>query len=189
LTEIDLILKFILLGFDGVGKTSLRRRYLGLGFREEYLKTIGVDLSYLEYQYQSTKATIVLWDIAGEEEFRKGRSLYYSGSNAGIYVLDLTQEFNLEKSMWWIDDFVNKQDNLDKIPFNLVLLGNKVDLKDERQIKDEQIQELKDEITKVWPGNVSLKYLETSALTGEKVNEAFEWVIENTIKIIEEIGY
>jgi len=180
----DYQLKFILLGDGRVGKTSLRKKYMGMGFTQEYIKTIGVDMAYLPYQYEEFSSSVVIWDIAGQDEFRFARQLYYGGANAAIFVFDTTSVLDLDKIRWWMDDLLKKITPSKSEPFYLAILANKIDLKDEQKVGEEEIEKVKSMFEDEYPQLTSNLY-KTSALTGEGVDDAFNWVIENTIETLQ----
>jgi len=180
----DYQLKFILLGDGRVGKTSLRKKYMGMGFTQEYLKTIGVDMAYLPYQYEEFSSSVVIWDIAGQDEFRFARQLYYGGANAAIFVFDTTSVLDLDKIRWWMDDLLKKITPSELEPFYLAILANKIDLKDEQKVGEQEIKNVKSMFEDEYPLLTTTLY-KTSALTGEGVDDAFNWVIENTIEFIQ----
>ena len=180
----DYQFKVILLGDGRVGKTSLRKQYMGMGFTQEYIKTIGVDMAYLPYQYEEFSCSVVIWDIAGQDEFRLARQMYYAGSNAALFVFDTTRELDLEKIRWWVDDLLRKIQPSRQKPFFLAVLGNKTDLKDEQKVDDEGFERINELFTNEY-SMLTTEFFKTSAMTGDGVDDAFNWVIEETVSFIQ----
>lgn len=169
-----LVSKLIILGDDGVGKTTLKNRFMGKGFENAYRKTIGVDINHYRHKIQGSYADISIWDIAGEDSFKDLRKMYYKGIDAAIFVFDVTRELNIDTFLWWLEDI--KQLNFQQaIP--IAILGNKIDLVDQRIMNIDNIEGAADLLTNLL-GNIEYKIFETSAKTGDGVKEAFNWVIK-----------
>lgn len=154
-------LKLILIGEVNVGKTSIVLRFTNKTFKNDYRPTIGLNLINHSFQYLGNEMNLNIWDIAAHKYFRKVRQAYYSGTNIAFLVFDLTDKATFEKLMDWkkeIDQFCKGQ-------VVLYLIGNKSDLKANRQISFEQGLARAKEL--------NCPYLETSALTGENVEDAF----------------
>ncbi|MHA2203636.1 MAG: Rab family GTPase, partial [Candidatus Hodarchaeales archaeon] len=116
--------KICLLGDGGVGKTSLRERFLGKGFQSGYILTIGADFAVQNLEIDGTQYKFQIWDLAGQQRFEAVRALYYKGSHGAILVFDRTRPeslFNLEN--WKRELFTNVGR---QIPY--IILGNKSDL-------------------------------------------------------------
>ena len=144
-----------------MGKTSLVYRFIENKFRENYKSTLGVNLLKKDFalkEYGDISAQI--WDLGGQESFKSLRKLYLEGANGALVVFDTTKEKTFNKLQDWIQDF--KQARGDE---PLVLIGNKVDLKDKIKITETQAQEL--------ANTYNMKYISTSAKTGSNVEDAF----------------
>jgi len=172
--------KIILLGDDGVGKTSLRRSYMGKTFSEKYKKTLGVDISHLHFSKDDREVDIVIWDLAGERQFRNIRKAYCSGMNGAILVIDVTREISMETLLWWLEDvkLMISKDNV--LP--LALLGNKLDLDNQRIVTFDNLIATENLLTTALQ-DIKVKTFETSAKTGESVKEAFDWLITNSLDL------
>ncbi len=160
--------KICLLGDGGVGKTSLRERFLGKGFQSGYILTIGADFAVQNLEIDETQYKFQIWDLAGQQRFEAVRALYYKGSHGAILVFDRTRPeslFNLEN--WKRELFTNVGR---QIPY--IILGNKSDLPN--AINQEELMKFvetsQQEISGV-PFQIS--YLNTSAKSGLNVTEAF----------------
>ena len=152
--------KICVLGDFGVGKTSLVGRFVKNEFSEKYLTNVGVRMNTkLVSVNDALKMKLIIWDIAGENAFKKISQTYLRGAAGFILVLDGTRLTSLETAL---DIKQNIIQLLGDIPF--VALINKVDLKAQWEIDEEQIARL----------NAKEKQLFfTSAKKGEQVEEAF----------------
>ena len=115
--------KIVLVGHFGVGKTSLVRRFVDSAFSEDYLVTLGVQVKKKAVTLEGDLINMIIWDLEGKTKVADMRSSYLLGSDAFIYVFDLTRPVT----------FDNLKENLDFISTNhpdtpLQLVGNKVDL-------------------------------------------------------------
>ena len=152
--------KICVLGDFGVGKTSLVGRFVKNQFSEKYLTTVGVKMDTKLVSVNDTlKMKLIIWDIAGENAFKKISQTYLRGAAGFILVLDGTRLTTLEAAL---DIKQNIIQLLGNIPF--VALINKVDLKAQWEIDDEHIARL---------NAVEKQLFFTSAKTGEQVEEAF----------------
>ncbi len=161
--------KICLLGDGGVGKTSLRERFLGKGFQSGYILTIGADFAVQNLEIDGLQFKFQIWDLAGQQRFEAVRTLYYKGSHGAILVFDRTRPeslYNLEN--WKRELFTNVGRH---IPY--IILGNKSDLPNSvsQDILSEFIEKSQNEPTDI---PYELKYLNTSAKSGLNVTEAFE---------------
>ncbi|MHA1304381.1 MAG: Rab family GTPase [Candidatus Heimdallarchaeaceae archaeon] len=180
-----LYLKVILAGEAGVGKTSLRCSYLGKGFKAQHLSTIGADFATLTKQLKDIRVQFQIWDLAGQDFFENVRNLYYRGSLGALMVFDVTDTSSLEALNNWVSE-LEKGTDRGIVPF--VLLGNKIDLLDEKEL--EQIRKLAEKFVAKFNKKYSSKgfnitYFETSAKTGENVHLAFEELGNAIIQYLE----
>ncbi|MFW9824352.1 MAG: GTP-binding protein [Candidatus Thorarchaeota archaeon] len=154
--------KVTLFGPGGVGKTSLLLRYIKDYFKEGLKKTIGSTFLIKDVEIDGKSVRLLLWDIGGQPQFHKLRTIYFKGSNGALGVFDLASSQTLLKIPGWISSI--KKTVKKTIP--MLLLGNKVDL--EREVDREEAEDL--------AKRLGCEYLETSAKTGENVEKAFEMV-------------
>ena len=161
--------KICLLGDGGVGKTSLRERFLGKGFQSGYILTIGADFAVQNLPIDGVQYKFQIWDLAGQQRFSAVRALYYKGSHGAILVFDQTRIDSLYNLAKWRDELFANVGR--EVPF--LVLGNKSDLPG--AIEQNQIDEF---INKVQSENkdipFTVKFLKTSAKSGLNVTEAFE---------------
>ncbi len=160
------------LGGDGaVGKTSMIHRFLEGIFRTDYKATIGTAITKKECEFEGlSKVRFVIWDLAGQQQFERIRKNYLASSEAGILVYDITRRNTFDNIKKWYDDF--KKGGYPDIL--LLLVGNKTDLNSKRVISTAEGEKLAKEL--------GISYIETSAMTGENINDAFRMIALQLIK-------
>ena len=152
--------KVTLFGPGGVGKTSLLIRYIKDYFNPDLKQTIGSNFLIKDVDIENINVRLLLWDIGGQEQFLPLRQIYFKGSDAAFGVFDITNPQSLLKLPGWVSSI--KKTVKKSIP--MVMVGNKLDL--ERQVERSEAEDLASRINCI--------YLETSAKTGENVENAFE---------------
>eukprot|EP00033_Pygsuia_biforma_P002341 GCRY01002589.1.p1 GENE.GCRY01002589.1~~GCRY01002589.1.p1 ORF type:complete len:211 (+),score=14.02 GCRY01002589.1:192-824(+) len=120
--EIDNVLKIIVVGNGGVGKTSLIKRLCQNSFSEEYKKTIGVDFLEMLFSVNHRDFTLMFWDTAGQEDFDSITRTYYRGANAAIIAFSATDFDSCVSVKKWHSKILNE---CGEIP--IVLMENKID--------------------------------------------------------------
>ena len=120
-----LFLKVILAGEAAVGKTSLRRSYIGESFITNHLETIGADFASMPKEIKDLSVLFQIWDIAGQDVFEKVRMMYYRGSMGALMVFDATKTSTLKSLDGWIKELEEGSER-GIVPFSI--LGNKMDL-------------------------------------------------------------
>ena len=167
------LLKFIIIGDSGVGKSNILLRYTRDKFNEEFQSTIGVEFGVKNLQIEDKIYRVQIWDTAGQENFRSITRAYYKNSVCACVVYDITSKKSFENIQSWIED-CRKQCPKTIL---LVLIANKVDLENEREVSYEE------------GANFAKKYemffFETSAKTGKNIDEVF---IKTTNEIAKKIG-
>lgn len=151
--------KIALLGAAGVGKTSLVRRFVESLFDEKYLTTIGVKVDKKPVTVGDTAVTLMIWDIAGAEEHFSVPSSYVKGAAGFLLVVDGTRPDTVEAAERIVHDMDR---DLGALPF--VLVVNKHDLVEAWRVEPSHLDAL---------GSRSLAVLNSSAKTGEGVEDAF----------------
>lgn len=169
----DFVYKLSLIGDGGVGKTSIVQRYVNDIFSETYMATIGTFITKKEIQFEKLNARVrfMIWDIAGQEQFKRIWPDYLIDSNAGIIVFDITNR----ESFINIKNWYNTITRVALPNLILILAGNKVDLEADRVVSHEEGQSLANEL--------GVSYIETSAKTNEKIEDVFEWVALQIINL------
>lgn len=163
--------KFVILGDHEVGKTSINRRFVENKFTEDYRATIGLNVLTHTFEFFGNEIGVTLYDLGAQNYFRRFRKGYYTGAQAAFIVFDLTnrESFN-NVSNWYkeLKDFTIDEE----IP--MVIVGNKSDLSTERQVIYKEGVRLANELSE--KEKINLSYIETSALTGENVEDAFNLI-------------
>lgn len=159
--DYDYLFKMLLIGDSGVGKSCLLMKYADGTYSDSYLSTIGVDFKIKTEFVDGKIAKLQIWDTAGQERFRTITSGYYRGAHAIAIVFDLTNDESFTNIDKWIEE-VNKYVTG---PRSIVLIGAKADAVNKRLVSRSKINE--------YTEKHGLKYIETSAKTGENVNQAF----------------
>ncbi|MBY9005798.1 MAG: GTP-binding protein [Candidatus Lokiarchaeota archaeon] len=160
-------LKISLFGPAGVGKTSLLLRYIKDYFTQDLKKTIGSNFLIKDLKVDDKEVRLLIWDIGGQDTFSKLRTIYFKGSNAALGVYDVTDPQTLLKIPGWISSI--KKSVKKSIP--MILIGNKKDLK--RQIDEKEAKDL--------AKRLNCEYLETSAKTGDNVEDVFKKIAKACI--------
>jgi small GTP-binding protein len=157
-TVIFPIVKVVIAGDAGVGKTSLIRRYCTGMFQESRVATIGVDFQIKIVELDGKSIKLSIWDIAGQERFGAFRDSFYRGARAVALVYDVSDPASLENLPRWQAEVARVCPNA-----KFVIVGNKVDLG--RKVPREQVEE--------WACSMDYPYIEASALTTQGVDEFF----------------
>ncbi len=160
--------KIVMIGDAAVGKTSIRRNYMGKSFRTDYLKTIGADFTSKRVTYDNETILLTLWDMAGQSIFHGMRSSFYQGCKCAIVVFEVTDRTTLANTLKWAEEASTyAKSSLQEI----YLIGNKIDLVNQRIVELPEIQEYAKKIQK--KTNLPVTVYQTSALTGENIQQLF----------------
>ena len=128
-------IKLMIIGETRTGKTSLISRYCKGDYSESpYLSTIGIDFQIKNLTINSKKIRLQIWDTAGQERFRNIAKNYYQSSDGFIIVYDITNSESFQTLDYWIEEIKSNSHEFTK----MILVGNKCDLEDERQVKKEE---------------------------------------------------
>ena len=168
-TKYDYLIKLLLIGDSGVGKSCLLLRYADDTFTSSFITTIGIDFKIKSILIDDSKVKLQIWDTAGQERFRTITTAYYRGAMGILLVYDVADEnsfFNVKNWMKQIDQ--NAAENV-----NRVLIGNKCDL-DERKVSYEQGKALADEY--------GIKFFETSAKLNTHVDSSFLSIAKDIVE-------
>lgn len=194
--------KFIVIGDHEVGKTSIIRRFVENRFVEKYRATIGLNILSHDFDAFRNKINIMLWDIGAQKYFKRYRKTYYNGAQAAFIVFDLTNRESFENVTYWhneLKEFIEYKD----LP--IIIVGNKTDLTEQKVISHKEGLQLAKELSKltgmsettsmsdysdlstIEGGSQSrISYIETSAKTGDRIQDAFNLVSYHFIMKCEE---
>jgi small GTP-binding protein len=162
--------KICMLGDFAVGKTSLVRRFVEGRFDDRYLTTIGVKVSRRPVELpDSPPVNLLIWDLAGGEDFTGVQTNYLQGSSGALLVCDLTRALTLDP----LKKYGHRLREVNPRAA-LIIAGNKVDLTEQREIEDEEIVDLADLLDANW--------FITSAKTGDHVEKAFTSLAERILR-------
>jgi small GTP-binding protein len=172
--EISYKFKLVILGDPNVGKTSLVLRFTNDAFKRTYIPTLGVHVSNKIFKVGDSLIQLVLWDIAGQQKFEVMRQQFYLGSDAIFIVFDLTNPKTYSNVASWYFDVIKLLKGTQKLPGYVI--GNKKDLIDNIKIDPSDAIQL--------AKSLNLDYIETSALTGEHVKDAFHTIAEILYQLV-----
>ncbi|MHA1520863.1 MAG: Rab family GTPase [Promethearchaeota archaeon] len=155
-------MKVILGGDSGVGKTTIVEHFVHDKFSADFKNTIGVNImtKSLEFPMWDINVDFSIFDMGGQDIFKPVRNSYYTGARAGFLVFDVTRPDTFENIENWYEEAVKGAPGL-----TLILIGNKIDLVNERKVTAAQGRQLAEKYR--------IKYLETCALNKDIVDEAF----------------
>eukprot|EP01055_Gregarina_sp_Pseudo9_P002810 Gregarina_sp_Pseudo_9__2809@NODE_3043_length_774_cov_61_717007_g2775_i0_p1_GENE_NODE_3043_length_774_cov_61_717007_g2775_i0NODE_3043_length_774_cov_61_717007_g2775_i0_p1_ORF_typecomplete_len209_score50_28Ras/PF00071_22/1_1e64Roc/PF08477_13/8_5e26Arf/PF00025_21/4_3e18Gtr1_RagA/PF04670_12/3_3e07SRPRB/PF09439_10/3_6e07GTP_EFTU/PF00009_27/7_6e06MMR_HSR1/PF01926_23/1_1e05RsgA_GTPase/PF03193_16/1_3RsgA_GTPase/PF03193_16/0_27FeoB_N/PF02421_18/0_00053AAA_22/PF13401_6/0_0039MnmE_helical/PF12631_7/0_0039D len=168
------LLKLVLIGDAGVGKSCLLLRFADDTFTDSYISTIGVDFRFRTIDIDGKIVKLQIWDTAGQERFKTITSAYYRGADGIVIVYDSTDEETFNNIGSWVNE-VKKytEENVPKI-----LVGCKNDLKDKCQVTTEMITNKANEL--------GIDFVETSAKAAENIQEPFIKISQTILKKLEE---
>ena len=163
MTEIHF--KVLFVGDASVGKTCLMNRFIHNRFDEGYMSTIGVTFYTKIYDYKGNKIKLQLWDTAGQERFHSITSNYFRNADGILFIYDITNINSFEGVKDWIKESEDYDNNIQKI-----LLGNKCDLIDSREVQKEEVA--------LFCKEKKMDFYETSAKENINLDEAFKRMVE-----------
>eukprot|EP00056_Hartaetosiga_gracilis_P019607 m.15105 g.15105 ORF g.15105 m.15105 type:complete len:213 (-) comp7806_c0_seq2:152-790(-) len=166
------IFKYIIIGDMGVGKSCLLHQFTEKKFLTDCPHTIGVEFGTRIIEVSGQKIKLQIWDTAGQERFRAVTRSYYRGAAGALLVYDISRRSTYNRLQTWLND-CRALTNPNTV---IILIGNKSDLEDKRDVTHEEAQQFADQN--------GLVFLETSAKNGDNVEEAFT---QAALKIFENI--
>ena len=164
--EYEMMVKVILIGDSGVGKTNIMSKFLKNQFMEESKATIGVEFGSKLFNHEGHKIKAQIWDTAGQEKYKAITGAYYKGSKGALVVYDITQKKTFENIEKWVNDLKAAGDP----KITIILIGNKNDLDDKRQVSKDQGEEK--------ARSFGCAFLETSAYSGDNIDIAFNLMVK-----------
>ncbi len=163
--------KFIILGDHEVGKTSIVRRFVEDRFSHDYRATIGLNILSHDFEAFSNKISLSLWDIGAQKYFKRFRKTYYMGAQAAFLVFDITNRGTFDNIDPWLEELNDFIENRD---LSIIIIGNKTDLEQERQVTKAEGADKAALLSHQQSKQIS--YIETSALSGENIEDAFNLI-------------
>ena len=166
----EMMFKVVLVGDSFVGKTNIMSKYLKNEFHEDSKATVGVEFGSKQFKIEGHTIKAQIWDTAGQERYKAITSAYYKGAKGAFVVYDITRKGSFESIEKWVNDLTSTADK----KLTIVVIGNKCDLEDQRQITKEQGEEKANKL--------EVAFLETSAFSGENLDKAFEMMMNEIYK-------
>ena len=181
------VFKVLLIGDGGVGKTNLRRRYMGEHFLAEYMDTVGADFAYFSEEIEENMEISTykwsIWDLAGQPKFSNVRPVFYQGAFGALLCFDTTRKETFENLDKWIDE-LRRHTHTEGVP--LVLIATKMDLEDQMEVNFDEVEEYRKKLVDTLGNRFEVNLVKTSAKTGFNVREAFTVLRQSITKWIDE---
>ncbi|KAK9910122.1 hypothetical protein M0R45_034097 [Rubus argutus] len=159
--KIDYVFKVVVIGDSAVGKTQILSRFTKNEFCFDSKSTIGVEFQTRTVTIKGKLIKAQIWDTAGQERYRAVTSAYYRGALGAMLVYDITKRPTFDHVARWVEELRAHADS----SIVIMLIGNKADLADKRDVPTEDAVEFAEE--------QELFFSETSAFSGNNVDSAF----------------
>ncbi|KAF5840580.1 Rab8/RabE-family small GTPase [Dunaliella salina] len=174
-TDHDVLVKLLLIGDSGVGKSCLLLRFSEDSFTSSFITTIGIDFKIKKIMVDNKLVKLQIWDTAGQERFRTITSAYYRGAMGILLLYDVTDEASFNNIRNWMRNIEqHASDNVNKI-----LVGNKSDMANEkRAVPYSKGKALADEY--------GVQFFETSAKENINVEEVFTAIAKDVMKRLQQ---
>lgn len=170
----DYLFKISIIGDSGVGKSSLLDMYIDDVFDKRINATIGTDFKSKFMNFKDDIVKFQIWDTAGNERFRKITRIYYRESSGFIILYDITNKTSFNNIISWLKDINYNINSFEPV----LLIGNKSDLEDMRQVSYDEAKYLAD--------SMNINFMEISVKDNHNVNNVFyklaEYMIDNKKK-------
>ena len=166
----EMMFKVVLVGDSFVGKTNIMSKYLKDEFHEDSKATVGVEFGSKQFTIEGHSIKAQIWDTAGQERYKAITSAYYKGAKGAFVVYDITRKSSFESIDKWVNDLTAAADK----KITIIVIGNKSDLEDQRQVPKEKGEEK--------AAKLEVAFLETSAFSGENLEKAFELMMNEIYK-------
>ncbi|CAH4029468.1 ras-related protein Rab-31 [Pieris brassicae] len=163
--------KIVVLGSQGVGKTSLVVRYIGKMFSKHISPTIGASFFTCNINVDDSRVKLQVWDTAGQERFRSMAPMYYRNANAALLVYDITSTSSFAAIKGWVKEL---KSNVPE-PMVLALVGNKCDLESCRAVSHNEATQ--------YATSIGAAYCETSALHDQGIDQVFLSTATSLLKL------
>jgi small GTP-binding protein len=169
----DKTIQLLVIGDSSVGKTSLITRYTNGTFKEEYLATVGLDYYSKVEAINNQTINIKLWDTAGQERYKALTQNYFRNAEGVLLTFDVTNTDSFNNLKDWIGSIKTNMESKN-IFLPLIIVGNKIDMEDAREINKEDAEK--------FVSDNNYKYFETSAKTGEGVDDAIRDLVNQVLE-------
>ena len=166
----EIMVKVVLVGDSGVGKTNIMSKYLKNEFHEDSKATVGVEFGAKQFTVEGHVIKAQIWDTAGQERYKAITSAYYKGAKGAFIVYDIKRKNTFDSVSRWVSDLTATADK----KISIILIGNKSDLEDQRQVTKEMGEEKANQL--------QVAFLETSAMSGENLEKGFQMMINEIYK-------
>ena len=168
----DILLKLVMIGDSGVGKTNILSRYINNEFSSITKATVGVEFFSTLIKKNNKLIKLQIWDTAGQERYKSITSAYYKGAKGAFVVYDITKMKTFKNLDKWITELkANGNEDI-----YIILIGNKLDLEKNREVMTNDVKRKAEEL--------KVGYFETSALDGSNIEHAFDVIVEEMSKKI-----
>eukprot|EP01134_Creolimax_fragrantissima_P006004 CFRG6004T1 len=174
MSQREALLKIVILGDSGVGKTALMNRYIQQRFSPTYKATIGADFLTKEVNVDGQAITLQIWDTAGQERFQSLGVAFYRGADACVLVYDVTVASTFDNLTMWKEEFLAQAGRSESSTLPVYVFGNKSDLPD-HQISEADFADWAAE-------NGNPLHFITSAKDNVNVDKAFEAISISALK-------
>ncbi|KAF6198401.1 hypothetical protein GE061_008149 [Apolygus lucorum] len=162
----DYMFKLLIIGNSSVGKTSFLFRYADDSFTSAFVSTVGIDFKVKTVFRHDKRVKLQIWDTAGQERYRTITTAYYRGAMGFILMYDITNEESFNSVQDWVTQIKTYSwDNA-----QVILVGNKCDMEDERVISFERGKQLAEQL--------GVEFFETSAKENIHVKAVFERLVD-----------
>lgn len=172
----DKLFRYIIVGDMAVGKSCILLQFTDNKFRVQHELTIGVEFGAKTIELNNKTIKIQIWDTAGQEQFQAITRTYYKGAIGALLVYDITRRDTFTHVTKWLEEVKSNSSK----HICVILIGNKKDLEDKRQVTYEEGESFAREN--------GLMFLETSAKTAFNVVEAFNLSAQAILNNIEKTG-
>jgi small GTP-binding protein len=164
--------QLLIIGDSTVGKTSILGRYANGVFNANYLATIGLDNFTKDEVIDNKTIRIKIWDTAGQEKYQSLTKGFFRNAQGIMVVFDVTNSETYEDLKYWTQSIkTHMGSDIDKI--SVIIIGNKID-SNEREVRREDAE--------VYCQELGYPYFETSAKTGENVDETIKYLVKQVLK-------
>ncbi|XP_016055300.1 PREDICTED: ras-related protein Rab-3C [Miniopterus natalensis] len=162
----DYMFKLLIIGNSSVGKTSFLFRYADDSFTSAFVSTVGIDFKVKTVLRNEKRIKLQIWDTAGQERYRTITTAYYRGAMGFVLMYDITNEESFSAVQDWSTQIKTYSwDNA-----QVILVGNKCDMEDERVVSSERGQRLGEQL--------GFEFFETSAKDNINVKQTFEHLVD-----------